>query len=48
MKVNSYYFALKKGNGWLIIGVFSVTGPVQEDIKKKVRAIQLKSQENVG
>lgn len=48
MKINSYYLALKNSKGWLIIGVYSVNGPVQQDIKEKVRAIQLKSQDNVS
>lgn len=47
-KVNSYYFAVKNSKGWVIIGVYSVNGLVQEDIKRKVHAIQIKSQENVS
>lgn len=48
MKMNSYFFAVKQSKGWLVIGVFSVNGPVQQDVKTKVRAIQLKAQEDVG
>lgn len=45
MKINSYFFALKRSTGMLVISVFNNNGPVQEDIKMKVHAIQLKTQE---
>jgi hypothetical protein len=42
LKVNTYCFGIKNSNGWIVVGVTSVNGLVQEDIKKKIHFIELK------
>lgn len=42
MKINSYYYAVKRSNGWIVVGVFSTNGAVKEEIKEKIYTMQLK------
>lgn len=48
MKLNTYYFGIKKPNGWIVVGVYSVDGKVKEDVKKKIHAITLKPETDVS
>jgi len=42
MKVNSYYYAVKRSNGWIVAGVTSTSGAVKKEIKEKIYMMQLK------
>jgi hypothetical protein len=48
MKINSYYFGIKNGKGWIIVGVYSVNGKVKDEIKKNAYSIQLKAEKGLS
>lgn len=41
LKINSYYYAVKRSNGWIVVGVISTNGAVNKEIKEKIYSIQL-------